>query len=70
VAYRINGITSDGDTFTMDRYFEHHDDAVIYAVEYARSVTGTDSVKTELLPRVTIVTARGDSYAERLTIEL
>ncbi len=72
MAYRIEGTTSDGDAFTLSaaRRFESHDDAVTYALEYARSVTGTDTVEIERLDTTTIVTARGPAYAERLRIDL
>jgi hypothetical protein len=71
MSYRIEGITSDGESFDLGpRYFDSHDEAVTYAMEYARSVTGTSRVEVERLWDRTVVTAQGEEYGERLTIML
>jgi hypothetical protein len=71
--YHIRGTTSTGETFDLPGEhigFDSHDDAVTYAMEYAKSVSGTDEVEIERLPTVTVVTARGAEYAEQLRIDL
>jgi hypothetical protein len=71
--YHIRGTTSTGETFDLPgehMSFDSHDDAVTYAMEYAKSVSGTDEVEIERLPTVTVVTARGAEYAEQLRIDL
>jgi hypothetical protein len=69
--YVIEGTTSDGESFDLaPNGFDSHDDAVNYAMEYARCVTGTDSIEVERLDTTTVITARGSAYAERLRINL
>lgn len=71
--YRIEGSNSEGETWTMLKNggaWTDHDEAVTYAMEYARSVSGTTEVEVERLDTTTIVTARGETYAERLRIDL
>ena len=71
MSYKIQGETSDGETFDFPGVrFDSHDEAVTYALKYARIVSGTTEVEIDRLPTVTIVTARGETYAERLRIDL
>ena len=66
--YTLQGITSEGETFDFPGVrFNTYQEAVDYAMTYARCVTGTDSVYPSLGSRT--IKALGLNYSETITIE-
>jgi hypothetical protein len=64
--YRIEGTSSDGDSFDFPGVsFDSFEAAEEYARAYARSVSGTDYVSS---PEAGVIRAVGGSYVETLRI--